>query len=90
MENCTLVIEWRACPHFLALPPQTNNVRILEPEGIAGVYSSATANFGVPLYGFSLYGEVFYPELKDNQLGCSYEPGFRVRRAVCERTNIDA
>jgi len=56
---------------------ETNNVRILEPEGIAGVYSSATANFGVPLYGFSLYGEVFYPELKDNQLGCSYEPGFR-------------
>ena len=59
--------------------PQTNNVRILEPESVAGVYSSATADFGVPLYGFKLFGEAFYPESKQNQLGCDFESGFRVR-----------
>ena len=58
---------------------QTNNVRVLEPESVAGVYSSATADFGVPLYGFKLFGEAFYPEAKQNQLGCEYEAGFKVR-----------
>jgi len=56
---------------------ETNNVRVLEPESVAGVYSSATADFGVPLYGFKLFGEAFYPEAKQNQLGCEYEAGFK-------------
>jgi len=61
---------------------ETNNVRILEPNSIAGVYSSATADFGVPLYGFKLYGELYYPEFEENQLGCKYETGFRYPKST--------
>jgi len=62
------------CQEFIV---ETNNVRILEPQEIAGVYSSATADFGVPLYGFKLFGEIYYPEAKANKLGCEYEDDFR-------------
>ena len=60
-------------------------MRILEPESVAGVYSSATADFGVPLYGFKLFGEAFYPESKKNQLGCDFESGFKVRPSRARR-----
>ncbi|CAL5228469.1 g11610 [Coccomyxa viridis] len=48
---------------------ETNSFRIREPANVEGEYDSAIGDFGVPLYGGALTGEIVYME--NNKLGCN-------------------
>ncbi|KAK9804303.1 hypothetical protein WJX72_005862 [[Myrmecia] bisecta] len=48
---------------------ETNSFRIKEPSNLAGEFDAAIGDFGVPLYGASLVGELVY--LTANDKGCS-------------------
>ncbi|CAL8466083.1 g5619 [Coccomyxa elongata] len=48
---------------------ETNSFRIKEPSTAAGEHDAAIGDFGVPLYGGALTGEIVYME--NNKLGCS-------------------
>jgi len=41
---------------------ESHSLVVTGPKDIKGEYTSALANFGVPLYGFTLAGLVVYPE----------------------------
>lgn len=45
------------------------SLRVLSPASQVGQYDTALANFGTPLYGASLLGELVYSA--DNALGCT-------------------
>ncbi|KAL8509283.1 hypothetical protein ACS0TY_016471 [Phlomoides rotata] len=47
---------------------EKNNLRITSPEFLKGTYECAIGNFGVPQYGGTMVGSIFYP--KSNQKGC--------------------
>lgn len=47
---------------------EKNSLKVTSPDSLKGVYESAIGNFGVPQYGGTLVGSVFYP--KSNQKGC--------------------
>eukprot|EP00884_Botryococcus_braunii_P018971 jgi/Botrbrau1/5758/Bobra.0134s0028.3 len=51
---------------------ETNSVRVKEPAKIAGEFDAAIGDFGVPLYGASMEGELVYPA--GNPKGCSPFP----------------
>jgi hypothetical protein len=52
---------------------ETHALYILQPSQIAGNYEAAMADFGVPLYGGSLHGQVLMP--KNSGQGCDkYSP----------------
>lgn len=60
---------------------ETQGLVITEPGGIAGHYESALGDFGLPLYGGSLLGNIKYP--KDNSEGCeSFPEGLFVGNGV--------
>ncbi|KAH6769372.1 VACUOLAR SORTING RECEPTOR 2 [Perilla frutescens var. frutescens] len=48
---------------------EKNSLKVTSPDALKGVYESAIGNFGVPQYGGTMTGSVFYP--KSNQRGCS-------------------
>ncbi|KAK9840728.1 hypothetical protein WJX81_000565 [Elliptochloris bilobata] len=48
---------------------ETNSFRIREPASAAGDYDAAIGDFGVPLYGGTLVGQVVY--VQGNAKGCS-------------------
>lgn len=47
---------------------EKNNLKVTSPESVKGVYECAIGNFGVPQYGGTMVGSIFYP--KSNQKGC--------------------
>lgn len=47
---------------------EKNNLKVTSPESVRGVYECAIGNFGVPQYGGTMVGSIFYP--KSNQKGC--------------------
>lgn len=47
---------------------EKNNLRITSPESVKGTYECAIGNFGVPQYGGTMVGSIFYP--KSNRKGC--------------------
>ncbi|KAI3437472.1 uncharacterized protein J3R85_005229 [Psidium guajava] len=47
---------------------EKNSLKVSTPETLKGSYESAIGNFGVPQYGGSMPGTVFYP--KDNRDAC--------------------
>lgn len=47
---------------------EKNSLKVTSPDAIKGVYESAIGNFGVPQYGGTMVGSVFYP--KSDQRGC--------------------
>lgn len=49
---------------------EKNNLKVTSPESMKGVYECAIGNFGVPQYGGTMVGSVFYP--KSNQKGCKH------------------
>lgn len=48
---------------------EKNSLKVTSPDALKGVYESAIGNFGVPQYGGTLIGSVFYP--KSNQQACA-------------------
>lgn len=48
---------------------EKNSLKVTSPDAIKGVYESAIGNFGVPQYGGTLIGSIFYP--KSNQKACA-------------------
>lgn len=47
---------------------EKNNLKVTSPESVKGIYECAIGNFGVPQYGGTMVGSIFYP--KSNQKGC--------------------
>ncbi|KAL3839941.1 hypothetical protein ACJIZ3_024532 [Penstemon smallii] len=47
---------------------EKNNLKVTSPNSLKDVYECAIGNFGVPQYGGTLVGSVFYP--KSNQKAC--------------------
>ena len=45
------------------------SLRVLSPSSLVGTHDTALANFGTPLYGASLLGELVYSA--DDALGCT-------------------
>lgn len=48
---------------------EKNNLKVTSPDSLKDVYESAIGNFGVPQYGGTMVGSVFYP--KSNQNACT-------------------
>lgn len=48
---------------------EKNNLKVTSPETVRGVYECAIGNFGVPQYGGTMVGSIFYP--KANQKACT-------------------
>eukprot|EP00245_Coleochaete_scutata_P007116 TRINITY_DN22212_c0_g1_i1.p1 TRINITY_DN22212_c0_g1~~TRINITY_DN22212_c0_g1_i1.p1 ORF type:complete len:617 (+),score=103.94 TRINITY_DN22212_c0_g1_i1:108-1958(+) len=48
---------------------EKHSLTITSPSKLKGDYDSALANFGIPQYGFSMAGMIFYPE-DGYQFGC--------------------
>ncbi|KAL0364441.1 UNVERIFIED_CONTAM: Vacuolar-sorting receptor 2 [Sesamum angustifolium] len=48
---------------------EKNNLRVTSPGSVRGIYECAIGNFGVPQYGGTMLGSVFYP--KANQKACN-------------------
>lgn len=64
---CVLFVLCGSClGRFLV---EKNSLKVTSPDSLKGVYESAIGNFGVPQYGGTMTGSVFYP--KSNQNGCS-------------------
>ncbi|XP_042045797.1 vacuolar-sorting receptor 1-like [Salvia splendens] len=64
---CVLFVLCGSClGRFLV---EKNSLKVTSPDSLKGVYESAIGNFGVPQYGGTMIGSVFYP--KSNQNGCS-------------------
>ncbi|KAL6528561.1 Vacuolar-sorting receptor 2 [Orobanche minor] len=61
-----LVNKWQCCLGRFVV--EKNNFKVTSPERLKGVYECAIGNFGVPQYGGTMVGSVFYP--KSNQKGC--------------------
>ena len=47
---------------------EKNSLKVTSPNSLKNVYECAIGNFGVPQYGGTLVGTVFYP--KANQKAC--------------------
>lgn len=47
---------------------EKNSLKVTSPDSLKGVHESAIGNFGVPQYGGTMAGSVFYP--KTNQKAC--------------------
>ncbi|XP_057804362.1 vacuolar-sorting receptor 1-like isoform X2 [Salvia miltiorrhiza] len=64
---CVLLVLCGSClGRFLV---EKNSLKVTSPDSLKGVYESAIGNFGVPQYGGTMSGSVFYPN--SNQKGCS-------------------
>ncbi|KAK4396013.1 Vacuolar-sorting receptor 1 [Sesamum angolense] len=48
---------------------EKNSLKVASPDSLKGLHECAIGNFGVPQYGGTLVGSVFYP--KSNQKACS-------------------
>lgn len=48
---------------------EKNSLKVTSPDSLKNVYECAIGNFGVPEYGGTLVGSVYYP--KSNQKACS-------------------
>ncbi|EPS72005.1 hypothetical protein M569_02753, partial [Genlisea aurea] len=48
---------------------EKNNLKVTSPESLKGLYECAIGNFGVPQYGGTMPGSVYYP--KSNRHACS-------------------
>ncbi|CAA0827470.1 Vacuolar-sorting receptor 2 [Striga hermonthica] len=58
--------KWSLCSGRFVV--EKNNLKVTTPDRLRGVYECAIGNFGVPQYGGTMVGAVFYP--KSNQNGC--------------------
>lgn len=47
---------------------EKNSLKVSSPDSLKGLYECAIGNFGVPQYGGTMIGSVFYP--KSNQKAC--------------------
>lgn len=63
---CVLFVLYGSClGRFIV---EKNSLKVTSPDSLKGVHESAIGNFGVPQYGGTMVGSVFYP--KSNQKGC--------------------
>ncbi|KAK4418830.1 Vacuolar-sorting receptor 1 [Sesamum alatum] len=54
---------------FARFVVEKNSFKVASPDSLKGVHECAIGNFGVPQYGGTLVGSVFYP--KSNQKACN-------------------
>ncbi|XP_051127143.1 vacuolar-sorting receptor 1-like [Andrographis paniculata] len=64
-----VVLERRCWYCFGRFVVEKNNLKVTSPAWLRGVYECAIGNFGVPQYGGTMIGSVFYP--KADKEGCS-------------------
>ncbi|GAB2292127.1 Vacuolar-sorting receptor 3 [Dionaea muscipula] len=55
---------------------EKNSLRVTSPNNIKGTYDTAIGNFGIPQYGGSMAGTVYYP--KENRKGCKEFSDFSI------------
>ena len=63
---CVWFVLWGSCVGRFVV--EKNSLRVTSPESLKDVYECAIGNFGVPQYGGTMVGTVFYPKI--NQEAC--------------------